>query len=273
MRSKIFGISLFIIFTVFLGCLTPKKEVKPIQKVEEIKETITVEKSVEKKDPDLALLESIEDGRKLPSSSGWGPEKYSEFNDQSFLNYEPANQPIDPAKVDYPLLNAALFYMASKERRELGLRPFVYSEKCEQAAFGHAQDMVKYDFYSHTSKVGGKETLKDRLDLVGIENTVGGENIIISFVIQYQAGRPVFTPAQNGGNFFSYTKGGTPISYHTYLSLAKSLVASWFNSPSHRKNILNPDYSYMGGGAYFYKDSKFFDIDRVKAVQVFSSKP
>lgn len=264
--------SIFLV-SIFIQCQTPKKVTKTEVKVEDKKETITVEKAIDKQDPNLSLLESIQDGRILPTSSEWSVEKYSDFDDQSFLNFEPATKAIDFSKVDYQLLNAAIFYMTSKERKEIGLRPFIYSQKCEQAAFGHAQDMVKLDFYSHTSKVIGKESLRDRLELVGIENSTSGENIIISFGIQYQAGRPVFTPVQNNGAFFSYTKGGAPIPNHTYISLAKSLVNTWFNSPPHRKNILNPDFLYMGGGAYVFKDTKFFDIDKVKAVQVFSSKP
>ncbi|MDF3820800.1 CAP domain-containing protein [Leptospira sp. 96542] len=264
--------SMIVISVFFASCRTPQKKVEtPV--TDATSETKKVVDDVAAKDPNLAFLESIEDGRELPDSAGWKPENYNDYSEDSFFSYPPANQPINFANVDYPLLNAAIYYVTSKERRNLGLRPFAYSEKCEQAAFGHAMDMVKYDFYSHTSTVNGKETIADRLDLVGLSKVTAGENIIISFGIQYTNGRPVFTPAQNGGEFFSYTKGGTAIPNHTYISLAKSIVSTWFNSPPHRKNILNPDFSYMGAGAYFFKDTKFFNIDKVKAVQVFSSRP
>ncbi|MCW7480374.1 CAP domain-containing protein [Leptospira kanakyensis] len=261
---------IFVFTSLAFVCKTP--EVKKAPVVEE-KKPEPVEKVVEAQDPKLAFLESIEDGRELPESDKWKVEQYDVFTEDTFPSYAPANTNIDFAKVDYPLLNAAIFYVSSKERKNLGLRPFKYSEKCEQAAFGHAQDMVTYDFYSHTSTVNGKETLRDRLDLVGITDTYSAENIINSFGIQYQGGRAVFTPAQNGGAFFSYTKAGAPIPNHTYLSLAKAVVETWFNSPGHRKNILNPEFSYMGAGTSFYKDKKFYDIDKVKAVQVFTAKP
>ncbi|BDA77254.1 hypothetical protein LPTSP3_g01840 [Leptospira kobayashii] len=262
---------IFISSVAFLiSCTTPAKKQAVVK--EEKKETTTVGNSVADKGQ-LAFLEAIEDGRKLPSSSKWKPEQYEELNDQSFSSYAPAKERIDFANIDYPLLNAALFFETSKERRKLGLKPFRYSALCEQAAFGHAQDMVNLNFYSHTSKVSGKENLKDRLELVGIINPTSGENIINSFAIDYKPGTPVYNPEQNEGKFFSYQKKGPPIPNHTYLSLADSLVESWMNSPPHRRNILNPDFSYMGGGVYYYQDAKFQNMDKVKAVQVFSSKP
>lgn len=268
-KNVLMALSILLLFS-FTLCKTPEVKKAPVVVVEEPKK---VEQVVEKQDPNLAFLESIEDGRELPDSDKWKVEQYEAFNEDTFPSYGPANATIDFNKVDYPLLNAAIFYVTSKERKQLGMRPFKYSERCEQAAFGHAQDMVTYDFYSHNSTVNGKETLRDRLDLVGISETYSAENIINTFGIQYQSGKPVFTPAQNGGPFFSYTKAGTPIPNHTYLSLAKAVVEVWFNSPGHRKNILNPEFNYMGAGAFFYKDKKFFDVDKVKAVQVFTGKP
>lgn len=221
----------------------------------------------------IAFLESIEDGRELPDSKSWEESQYKSFTIDDFLNYEPAKRRINFTSVDYPLLNAAIFYISSKFRVQLGLSPLVYSETCEQAAFAHAQDMVNYNFYSHTSKVTGKTTLVDRLEIVGNRGSMTAENIIDSFALEYQQGKPVFTPSQNNSDFFSYTRGGTPIPMHTYLSLAESLVSLWFNSPGHRTNILNPELAYAGMGAYLYQDARFGGLPRVKAVQVFSSKP
>lgn len=264
-------ISLFLI----ISCSTPPKKVEKVVEVkkEETKPNKeTVSKSVEV-NKDLAFLESIEDGRNIPTSGKWREENYEEYTDQTFFAFEPAKEIIDFGKVDYPLLNASVFYVTSRERRKLGMKPFRYSSLCEQAAFGHAQDMVNMNFYSHTSKVSGKESLRDRLELVGITNSTSGENLIASFGIAYKAGSPVYTPDQNLSKKFSYQKNGPPILNHTYISLAESLLEAWMNSPAHRRNILNPDFSFLGTGAYHFQDTKFHNIDKVKAVQVFSSKP
>lgn len=267
---------IYLIFLIFAieSCTTPPaKTEKPKEVIQDNKTKVTVSNSVEEK-KELAFLESIEDGRNLPpSSSKWTEEQYGEFTEQTFLSFAPAKEVIDYKSVDYPLLNAAIFYSASRERKKLGMKPFRYSALCEQAAFGHAQDMVNLNFYSHTSKVTGKETLKDRLELVGIKNSVSGENIIASFGIDYKAGTPVYTPDQNLNKKFSYQKNGTPIANHTYISLADSLIETWMNSPPHRRNILNPDFSFAGAGAFQFQEAKFHNIDKVKAVILFSSKP
>ncbi|MDZ4728076.1 MAG: CAP domain-containing protein [Leptospira sp.] len=272
--NRILIIALLLIFSNFYGCLTPPKKQEKVETKQETKEVAkeTVSKTVEGQ-PELAFLESIEDGRNLPSSSAWKEEQYSEFNEQTFFSYAPAKEIIDFNKIDYPLLNASIYYAASRERKKLGMKPFRFSELCEQAAFGHAQDMVKYDFYSHTSKVSGKETLRDRLELVGIKDSISGQNIIASFGIDYKPGTPVYTPEQNTHKKFSYQKNGTPIPNHSYISLAESLLESWMNSPAQRRNILNPDFSFLGAGSFHYKDAKFQNIDKIKAVLVLSSKP
>ena len=50
------------------------------------------------------------------------------------------------------------------------------------AAQEHSEDMVKYNFYSHTSKVKGKKTMSDRLNRVGISNAYMAENIYNFFL-------------------------------------------------------------------------------------------
>jgi uncharacterized protein YkwD len=270
--DKLTKLSFFLIIVSFLNCDTTPKKTEKLKPVIQDKPKATVANSIDEK-KDLAFLESIEDGRNLPSSGKWKEDQYAEFTEQTFPSYPPAREVIDFKTIDYPLLNAAVFYATSKERRKLGMKPYRYSELCEQAAFAHAQDMVNLNFYSHTSKVSGKETIKDRLELVGIMNAVAGENIINSFAIDYKAGTPVYTPEQNVSKQFSYQKNGPPIPNHTYLSLAESLVSAWMNSPNHRRNILNPEFSYLGTGNFHFKDATFHGIDKVKGVQVFSSKP
>ncbi|GBF51134.1 cysteine-rich secretory family protein [Leptospira ryugenii] len=264
-------ISILILFLI--SCVSPPPKVEKVVVPEKkIEKKETVQEDTQPK-TELAFLESIEDGRNIPSSGNWTAEQYNSFNEQTFFSYEPAKQTIDFQNFDYPLLHAAIFYTASKERRKLGMKAFKYSSLCEQAAFGHAQDMVKYDFYSHTSKVTGKETLRDRLELVGLVKPISGENIISAFALDYKPGTPLYTPDQNTHKKFSYTRNGPPIPNHTYISLADYLVETWMNAPAQRRNILNPDFSYLGTGAYYYQDAKFQNIDRVKAVMVFSSKP
>ena len=99
--------------------------------------------------------------------------------------------------------------------------------------------MTTYNFFSHTSPIRGKKNLSDRLERAGFDWSWIGENIAISFGIEYEGGRGVYSPAQNGG-YFSYEFKGKKILPHTYKGFAKSIVKDWMDSPGHRAKHSKP---------------------------------
>jgi len=90
------------------------------------------------------------------------------------------------------------------------------------------------------------QTLKERLSSVGLKPRFAGENIALTFALQYESGRPFFVRTQNGQKIFSATPDGPPIPPHTYLSFAQELVTQWMRSPGHRENILHADAKFLG---------------------------
>jgi len=96
----------------------------------------------------------------------------------------------------------------NKERATQGLGDLTLNNQLSDAAFLKAQDMFKYDYWSHTSPTG-VEPWKWFGD-TGYNYSVAGENL-----------------AKN------------------YPS-ADATVAAWMNSPSHRENILNGKYVDVG---------------------------
>jgi uncharacterized protein YkwD len=197
----------------------------------------------------------------------WKYENYV-LSYQDFLKIKKVNEQIDFSSINYPLLHAAIFYETNQERIKAGVTALKFHQSLEAAAYGHALDMRTYDFFSHTSVVKGKEGVGDRARLAGFDWTRVGENIAISFGIAYKASTPVYTPDQNGG-YFSYEYKGNPILPHTYLSFAKAVVNQWMNSPGHRANMLNVNYSYLGIGAAHFSDESFYMMDKFYGVQVF----
>lgn len=203
--------------------------------------------------------------------SAWTRARYAQYTHETYQNYAPFTQRIDYTKVDYALLDAAIFYETNRQRVANGKPIFQPSAALEQAAFEHSRDMVQRNFFSHTSVVAGKADMTDRLRAVGLPMSACSENIAIGFGLQYEPGKSVYGPAQNGG-YFSYEHKGTPLYNHTYASAAKALLTQWMNSPGHKANILG-SYAYMGGGAYFYADTGFYGMPKLKATQNFSSTP
>jgi uncharacterized protein YkwD len=203
----------------------------------------------------------------------WKDADYGKYDYESFERLPAANERIDQRRIDYPLLNAAIFYETNRQRHLYGENAFQHSSVLERAAAGHSMDMVRYHFFSHESPVKGKEDLRDRVTKEGLimRNATIGENIDDIFGIEYQSGRRVYRPDDKGA-YFSYAPHGEPIQSHTYVGLAKAAVTGWMNSPQHRKNILNRCYQYLGIGSAHYRDASFFDIDRFKLTQDFFGK-
>ncbi len=205
-----------------------------------------------------------------PRLAAWTDEDYSKYDYATFAKLPDALERIDMNDIDYPLLHAAIFYETNRQRALKKLQVFGHSPALEKAAKGHSDDMVTYDFFSHTSIVKGRETVVKRIAGAGIVNAACAENISEAFGIEYQAGKAVYTPKQNGG-YFSYSFRGARIENHTYIGFAKALVDQWMNSPGHRANILNPAYKFLGTGASHFVKKDFFDMDYFKCTQNFAS--
>lgn len=80
-----------------------------------------------------------------------------------------------------------------------------------QSARGHADDMLRLDFFDHASPVPGKETVSQRIAATGYA-TPGGENIAMGMT--------------------------TPQAAHE----------GWYRSSGHHRNILSEGYTAMGSG-------------------------
>lgn len=201
----------------------------------------------------------------------WNDKMYAEFNYVTFKDYDPAKNEIDFDKVDYDLLNAAIFYATNEQRVKYNLDRFGFSSGLRNAAFQFSEDMVKYDFFSHTHKIDpDKRSFSQRLDLEGITQGYRAENIADGFGIAYDGG-PLRIPDNNNGENFISSKTGKVIRPHTYISFAEYILDMWMNSPGHRKNILNPRYKFLGCGAFHYQKKDFYGMHYFKATQNFGS--
>jgi len=149
--------------------------------------------------------------------------------------------------------------------------PFIHAQSLEEAAFMHARDMVRLNFFSHTNPhEPTKRTLSQRLAMYGVQQGYRAENISEMFGIRYVQGNSLVPPDTTGGEFRDF-ETGKPIPKHTYFSFARALLNGWMDSPGHRANILNNQLIYMGCGARHYRDKSFYGMDQFKAVQNFAS--
>lgn len=206
------------------------------------------------------------------NAQSWTAASYSGFSEPTFLRIEALYDPIDFRQVNAPLLQAAIFFATNEERIQAKLPPFRFDPLIESVASGHAQDMVKYGFYSHTSKIRIKRTVQDRFHLEGLNPQFYGENICSTYGLQYESGRKVNPPSRAGEFFYASTSQKQKIPPHTYLSFARAVVKLWMNSPGHRQNILNPSFTRLGCGTKLYLEKKFYDMPYFMVVQNFGGE-
>lgn len=130
---------------------------------------------------------------------------------------------------DYTNLDHKLILKLVNEKRSVGCKcgnikmpaapPLIWSDVIATAAVGHSKDMDRKNFFSHTSSNG--KTLRDRFNAVGYKWMLIGENIAMGQRDEYE------------------------------------VVDSWFNSPGHCMNLMNPDFKEMGAareGRYWTQD-------------------
>lgn len=206
-----------------------------------------------------ALLAAIFLAAFFPSAFGArtsDAENLYELSPSEFRNAGPAQDIIEPGRVNYEVLNAAIIFEVNSVRRANGIVPLLYSGALERAASIHSKDMAEYDFFSHTNpRDRMKRTPAMRLASCGVKAFRIAENIATAFALRYDSGKPVIPLGREGS--FADPRTGVVLLNHSYVSLAKSVVSDWMNSPGHRANILDRKLKYSGAGTYGYKESSF----------------
>jgi uncharacterized protein YkwD/uncharacterized membrane protein required for colicin V production len=115
----------------------------------------------------------------------------------------------DDGKPD-PDIEREMWSLVNAERTRRGIPPLKWDDRLMKVARGHSQDMFKRGYFSHYSPEG--KTVADRVTAVGLKFTVVGENLALA---------PTLTIAHQG----------------------------LMESPGHRANILNKEFTSVGIGA------------------------
>ena len=141
-------------------------------------------------------------------------------------------------------LENRLFELVNAQRVNYGLKPLKRSAKLSIIARGHSEDMARRNYISHYTPEGLSPT--DRANKAGFKTTIVykdrirkgvGENIAM-----HQDGIE-----ENGIKRYFLKSVDEP---------AKLLVDGWMNSPEHKANILNTDYTMAGMGVAVSKEKK-----------------
>lgn len=101
----------------------------------------------------------------------------------------------------------------NQERVQRGLRALQWDHTAYKAAQGHAVDMLRRNFFAHLNPEGRDAAW--RMRQAGVMDVTTGENL---------------------ASFENYQDAELP----------RRSVVGWMNSPPHRKNMLEPEYTHLG---------------------------
>jgi len=122
-----------------------------------------------------------------------------------------------PAGSNLEEVRAATLCLINRERELHGEAPLKENPKLLAAAQGHSEDMIARNYFSHTTPSG----------------EAFGERILASGYVQRSE---------------TYMIGENIDCATLYLASPAATVTAWMNSPEHRENILNGEFSESGIG-------------------------
>lgn len=132
--------------------------------------------------------------------------------------------------IDHDSLSAAILAQTNRERVLHGLQPLELDPRLARAANGHTKFLVMVGSLRHRSFLPGRETVEARVRAEGLRAAALSENVaLITFPSR---GTVAVVDGQE-------KHLGTE-------QLAAMFVRAWLDSPTHRKNLLNPRFTHLG---------------------------
>lgn len=204
----------------------------------------------------------------LAADTRWSGDNYRSFTAENWTGFVAFQERLDFQALDYPLLNAAVFFATNEARLRQGMKALPWAPELERSAWNHAKRMCEKDFFEHEDPFDPRrKEPSDRGRLAGIANPSLAENIADTFGLDYD-GTPVYTLDAEKA-YYSKKPNGPVIPPHTYQSFARDVVDQWMHSPAHRDILLSPDAVALGCGVYYYLARDPHLMPSFKAVQNF----
>ena len=122
---------------------------------------------------------------------------------------------------NYDAMEQEVYERTNDERQSNGLAPLTWCDGLADCARAHSHDMCDRGFFDHVNPEGEDPTARGAAG---------------------HAGRFSFSPVVPT----PYTGIAENIAHG--LSSAEAVVQAWMNSPGHRANILNANYTHIGVG-------------------------
>ncbi len=167
-----------------------------------------------------------------------------QLSPKQFFATNDAKQIINIEHPDHYLLSISIYHATNQLRQKKGLQPLQPMRILYDAGMYHLKAMKQFHFFAHENPINKKErTLYQRVKNRGGAFNMVGENLAQvlpmrsngKYLIQYDGERYVY-----------FDRRGRQLQLLSYGELGQYIVDQWYESSGHRKNLLNPDYKYIG---------------------------
>lgn len=167
------------------------------------------------------------------------------------------------------LMAAAIFHATNRMRAQLGLPSFAHLPALDRAADQKAAIGVLQGRLTHENPLPLTATPADRVRAAGVDYRMVAENIAQQSLLDLPPGVTEVGVRQRGGrNEFYRVDNKQPVVLKNYADFAEAVVRAWMNSPGHRANLVNPEFTALGCAARPTR-SPVARHEQVYAVQVF----
>lgn len=174
---------------------------------------------------------------------------------------------IDPGNFDRQRMAVAIFHETNRARRDLGLPPFRWLARLDEAAGLEAAVGKVYQPPSHTNPFPMIGTPLERVKYVGLDPQQVAENIALLTVYEVSPRVGAGFIMRGGRRIIVNPNTQEELRPSTYRQFAARAVQAWLDSPGHRENLVNPSLIYLGCSVQ--AGVSVLGIDQLFCVQVF----
>lgn len=188
---------------------------------------------------------------------------------EAFASLPEARARVDFSAFDADLMAAAIFHATNQVRTQLGLVPFAHLPALDRAATFKAVIGVGQGELVHENPLPLTATPADRVRAAGVNYRAVAENIARQSLLDLPPGVTEVGVRQRGGrNEFYRADTKEPVQMHSYAAFGAVVVRAWMDSPGHRANLVNPEFTALGCAARPLL-SAIARHEQIYAVQVF----
>ncbi|MBD3263397.1 hypothetical protein GF374_03390 [Candidatus Woesearchaeota archaeon] len=197
-----------------------------------------ITKGVEKiKEIKLSNILPLKISDEIPQDSPLSAENMKNLKTKVVESVDQAIDP-DPISDKTKEIEQAILKYTNAERKKQGLSALSWDSKLADIAREHSLDMANNNFFSHDNLRGEDPTARAIRNGYNVHKELGGG--------WYSEGI-----AENIGKMPTGSITGGGYVANNADSIAKAHVDSWMDSPGHRANILEKDYTRLGVGIAF----------------------